>query len=253
MDAEQTVCFVASAVRTVERMASLRVLVEDMATALGISGPTIAATAKKLRENNLIRTSGRGTSAALMTKEDAAHLLCAIICSHSIAEAPELTRRGLKLKYRGKAIRSPARSAIRQRLKQEKIKTPLDAVTFSTFEESLVALIESAASEADETVSEPKRFSEIWSRNAITIRFVAPISIAVISVVAEEGSNPDEDVVIRYVFYSGQSELIDTFEKFRLQDLEYRLNGAGFSESRTITGSIFKAIAISLNKAIKTK
>ncbi len=58
-------------------MATLSQLVTAIATAEGIDAERVAAIGRAIREDGLIRTSGRGTSAAQMEEGDAANLLIA--------------------------------------------------------------------------------------------------------------------------------------------------------------------------------
>jgi hypothetical protein len=58
-------------------MATLSQLVTAIATVEGIDEERVAAIARAVREHGLIRTSGRGTSAAQMSEPDAANLLIA--------------------------------------------------------------------------------------------------------------------------------------------------------------------------------
>ncbi len=58
-------------------MATLSQLVTAIATAEGIDAERVTAISRAVREDGLIRTSGRGTSAAQMDEQDAANLLIA--------------------------------------------------------------------------------------------------------------------------------------------------------------------------------
>ncbi|QHO73918.1 hypothetical protein ACH79_16020 [Bradyrhizobium sp. CCBAU 051011] len=58
-------------------MATLSDLVTAIATAEGIDAERVGAIARAVREDGFIRTSGRGTSAAQMSEQDAANLLIA--------------------------------------------------------------------------------------------------------------------------------------------------------------------------------
>jgi hypothetical protein len=59
-------------------MATLSELVSAIATAEGIDAERVNAIARAVREDGFIRTSGRGTSAAQMSEQDAANLLIAV-------------------------------------------------------------------------------------------------------------------------------------------------------------------------------
>jgi hypothetical protein len=69
-------------------MATLSQLVTAIATAEGIDAERVAAIARAAREHGLIRTSGRGTSAAQMSEPDAANLLIATNTADTARTAP---------------------------------------------------------------------------------------------------------------------------------------------------------------------
>jgi hypothetical protein len=69
-------------------MATLSQLVAAIATAEGIDAERVAAIARAVREHGLIRTSGRGTSAAQMEERDAANLLIATNTADTARTAP---------------------------------------------------------------------------------------------------------------------------------------------------------------------
>jgi len=68
-------------------MATLSKLVETVAQVEGMDPATVALFARTVREAGLIRTGGRGLSAAKMTVADAANLLIAVNASLSVREA----------------------------------------------------------------------------------------------------------------------------------------------------------------------
>jgi hypothetical protein len=69
-------------------MATLSQLVTAIATVEGIDAERVAAIARAVREHGLIRTSGRGTSAAQMSEPDAANLLIAANMADTARTAP---------------------------------------------------------------------------------------------------------------------------------------------------------------------
>src|SRR6266536_3790187 len=69
-------------------MATLSQLVTAIATVEGIDAERVAAIARAVREHGLIRTSGRGTSAAQMEERDAANLLIATNTADTARTAP---------------------------------------------------------------------------------------------------------------------------------------------------------------------
>src|SRR5262249_54080740 len=70
-------------------MATLSDLVAVTAKVEGLDPGSVALYARHLREAGLIRTSGRGTSAAVMGLPDAANLLIGVNTAKSAAEAPQ--------------------------------------------------------------------------------------------------------------------------------------------------------------------
>lgn len=69
-------------------MATLSQLVAAIATVEGIDAERVAAIARAVREHGLIRTSGRGSSAAQMSEPDAANLLIAANTADTARTAP---------------------------------------------------------------------------------------------------------------------------------------------------------------------
>jgi hypothetical protein len=82
-------------------MATLTDLVEAVARVEGMDTATVALFARTVREAGLIRTAGRGLSAAHMNFVDAANLLIAVNASMSVREAPTTVRifRALRCSY----------------------------------------------------------------------------------------------------------------------------------------------------------
>jgi hypothetical protein len=83
-------------------MATRSQLVAAIATAEGIDAERVAAIARAIREHGLIRTSGRGTSAAQMSETDAANLLIAVNTADTARTAPAAVKeyRALQAKRR---------------------------------------------------------------------------------------------------------------------------------------------------------
>ncbi|MET4034520.1 hypothetical protein ABIB94_008426 [Bradyrhizobium sp. JR7.2] len=69
-------------------MATLSQLVAGIAAVEGIDAERVGAIARAIREHGLIRTSGRGTSAAQMSAPDAANLLIAANMADTARTAP---------------------------------------------------------------------------------------------------------------------------------------------------------------------
>lgn len=74
-------------------MATLERLVATIAGVECIDAERVRAIARAIREAGLIKTAGRGTSAAQMTIRDAANLLIAVNVADTAREAPEVVRR----------------------------------------------------------------------------------------------------------------------------------------------------------------
>jgi hypothetical protein len=70
-------------------MATLSELVAAIAAVEGIDAERVAAIGRAVREHGLIRTSGRGTSAAQMSEPDAANLLIATNTADTARTAPD--------------------------------------------------------------------------------------------------------------------------------------------------------------------
>jgi len=86
-------------------MATLTQLVSVIATTEGIDVERVGALARAIREAGLVRTSGRGTSAAQMEERDAANLLIAVNTADTARTAPEVVQeyRSLQAKRNRKA------------------------------------------------------------------------------------------------------------------------------------------------------
>jgi hypothetical protein len=69
-------------------MATLSELVATIAFVEGIDAERVGAIGRTIREHGLIRTSGRGTSAAQMSEHDAANLLIATSTADTARSAP---------------------------------------------------------------------------------------------------------------------------------------------------------------------
>ncbi len=79
-------------------MATLQALVGAIAEVEGINFERVRDIARKLRENHLIATDGRGTSAAKMSARDAANLLIGVNIADTARTAPDLVRRYRRLR-----------------------------------------------------------------------------------------------------------------------------------------------------------
>ena len=84
-------------------MATLTELVTAISSAEGIDAERVTALARAVREDGLIKTSGRGPSAAQMDERDAANLLIAANTADTARTAPDMVKqyRSLQAK-RGK-------------------------------------------------------------------------------------------------------------------------------------------------------
>ncbi|WP_454616488.1 hypothetical protein [Bradyrhizobium cenepequi] len=83
-------------------MATLSQLVSAIATVEGIDAERVAAIGRAVREHGLIRTSGRGTSAAQMDERDAANLLIAANMADTARTAPDAVQQFRALHAKGK-------------------------------------------------------------------------------------------------------------------------------------------------------
>jgi len=81
-------------------MATLSQLVAVIADLEGFDVERVTAIARAIREHGLIRTSGRGTSAAQMSERDAANLLIAANTADTARGAPDAVARYRALKAR---------------------------------------------------------------------------------------------------------------------------------------------------------
>ncbi|WP_456638536.1 hypothetical protein [Bradyrhizobium sp. USDA 10063] len=83
-------------------MATLSQLVAAIATVEGLEPERVGAIARSIREERLIQTSGRGTSAARMEERDAANLLIATNTADTARAAPAAVKeyRALQAKRR---------------------------------------------------------------------------------------------------------------------------------------------------------
>ena len=86
-------------------MASSGILIADVVEALALPNATVKTYVQFLRENEFIRKSGRGASAAAMNCDDAAALLAAILANPTIVEVVETTRSALSLRVIDRELR----------------------------------------------------------------------------------------------------------------------------------------------------
>jgi hypothetical protein len=83
-------------------MATLKNLVDVVASVEGVDPERVAAIARAVREAGLIRTRGRGTSAARINAEDASNLIIAVNVAETARTAPETVLRYRALRAGGK-------------------------------------------------------------------------------------------------------------------------------------------------------
>lgn len=81
-------------------MASLKALVDVVAEVEHLDPATVSLIAREVREAGLIKTGGRGTSAAQMSFTDAANLLIAVNTSSIVREAPRAIKLYRNLQHR---------------------------------------------------------------------------------------------------------------------------------------------------------
>jgi hypothetical protein len=91
-------------------MATLSMLVDVVARLEGFEFSTVNQIAREIREAGLIKTGGRGNSAAQMSFTDAANLLIAVNTSSAVREAPRSVERYRALKHWSIDIRKPPRA-----------------------------------------------------------------------------------------------------------------------------------------------
>jgi hypothetical protein len=234
-------------------LASLGILVADLARALGVPAATVGAYAKALREAKLIRSSGRGTSAALMQIEDGAVLLTAMLASPSIAEAPVRAKQALKLPFMG-SVAAPiggGESANPKRVLGSTITSPLDVDPPHTLENAIHMLLSTAMLNvpvgAGASRVELNSFSDFWNGESAQITFGFPLPVAIVD------TRISKTDVRRHVF-GGRSkfEANAKWPGFDLLDWEAKQTGQEFTQARRIGAKAIMATAASLMKPIKT-
>lgn len=234
-------------------MASLGLLVTDLAQALGLSEPTVSTYAKTLREAGLIRTSGRGTSAARMEFDDGVNLLTAILSSPTIAESPDRTRHALELPFVGSMIVPFKQRKVGEDATAyaENDASPLNANPPYVFEDAISALLVSAAKhlgqEDKSYKSEYDKVPFFWTEEYLQITFGLPNPIAIVN--TRIGGVETR----RHIFGGSRTFNTDSgYGHFDLLDWEAKLSGQDFTQARRIGAKVILATAASLLKPLKT-
>jgi len=231
----------------------LGILVWDLAQALGVPPATVAACAKALREAKLIRSTGRGTSAARMQIEDGAVLLTAMLASPSIVEAPKLTKQALRLPFVGSVVAPVDRgdSVDSKRMLRSIERSPLDADAPHVFENAIHTLLSTALLNVPDghgaLPDESNDYSAFWGGEAVQITFGFPIPVAIVD------TRINKIDVRRHVF-GGRSKFEGhaKWSGFDLLDWEAKLSGQEFTQARRVGAKAILATAASLMKPIKT-
>src|SRR6266545_7726625 len=110
-------------------MSTLSQLVTAISTVEGIDAERVAAIARAVREHGLIRTSGRGTSAAQMSEPDAANLLIATNTADTARTAPAAVLQYRALQARRGKRESEFGSALEELISAAKREVLTDYVT----------------------------------------------------------------------------------------------------------------------------
>ena len=110
-------------------MATLSELVTAISSAEGIDDERATAIARAVREEGLIKTSGRGTSAAQMDERDAANLLIAINTADTARTAPAVVRQYRALQAKRDKRTSEFGSELEELLSAAKTELLADYVT----------------------------------------------------------------------------------------------------------------------------
>jgi hypothetical protein len=121
-------------------MASSGKLARDFAEALGVPAATGTTVMKALREADMVSMRGRGTSAANMTRRDAAVLLVATASGAVSSQLPEVTNFLLKMPV---VLRSP-RAAGFESARASAISTYYALPEKHAFADALMALLEAS-------------------------------------------------------------------------------------------------------------
>ena len=227
-------------------------MVADLARALGVPAATVGAYAKALREAKLIRSSGRGTSAAAMQIEDGAILLTAMLVSPSIAEAPDLAKRALRLPFVGSVVAPVDRDdSVDSQKEFRSIKiSPLDANAPFVLENAIHTLLSTALLNVPDgygaAPDESNDYSDFWRGEAVQITFGFPVPVAIVD------TRINKIDVRRHVF--GGRSRFEGHAKWRGFDLlawEAKLSGQEFTQARRVGAKAILATAASLMKPIK--
>jgi hypothetical protein len=180
-------------------MARLSDLVEAVAHAEGMDAATVALFARTVREAGLIRTGGRGLSAAKMNVSDAANLLIAVNASMSVRAAPETVRsfRELKGQYH---TNSEAELPHLPRDKWGWVNLP--SVQFgNVLEELLKCAAQRAASNFFLSLPLTETILEDFSKSTveISIEFNKPVPVVSLSIF-ERNQRPTDPAAFSFLF-----------------------------------------------------
>ena len=128
-------------------MASLKALVDVVAEVEHLDPATVSLIAREVREAGLIKTGGRGTSAAQMTLADAANLLIAVNTSSIVREAPQAIKlyRGLQYAFSprpkfGDILEELLESTIKQKLPNKFLGSSVPPALKNAFSQNLISL-----------------------------------------------------------------------------------------------------------------
>ena len=234
-------------------MATLGILAADTASSMGLPLANVGAYAKTLREQGLIKTSGRGTSAAVMGPQDAAALLAAILSSPSIVDAAARAEQALNLPFVG-SLMVPFNADVagwEEVTEEMATGSPLNADPPYIFENALVTLLVSAAnyllSKLEVGGGQPNPFYDFWERDAVQITFGLPAPVAIVT------SRLNTRVGKRDIFGGERNYEARAGQRyFDLLEYEAHLSGLEFTQARRIGTSVIKAAAASLLKPVQT-
>ena len=250
-------------------MASSGVLIVDVAAAFALPVGTINTFMLRLRENEMIHSSGRGTSAEPMQTSDAATLLAAMLAGETISEAPAAAKTALAMPKIGcdfdsSAATSPdwATNVVKRISRQDEAHTKtfgdaLERLIFSAERfcrsprvhssawELMFKDVEKQANQPTAEIENKVRIDHGWTHPQLRVTYCLPARLAFIDL--RLGYN----VLRRFVF---GDHAIDDFNQLRGEPLlvSAGLNPGGFSTARQIDGRQILAVARSLQKPIDT-
>lgn len=160
-------------------MGSLGTMVDDMAEVLGMPAVTLGSYAKELRVAGMIRTSGRGPSAAAMTESDFASLMVAALTQPQIAHCADRTKEVRQLPFAKRTIflRDASFAGGKDPVEIASAFSPLDAVGLVDFG----AAVETVLSAAEQRMSKGKLWHPVHTQGAtFRIALTTPGDIAVV-------------------------------------------------------------------------